>query len=357
MSQQSNRGRKGSHIDKNVDKVTTRSKTPENDMCRDCSEPVLKGDQALICDLCSYWLHAKCQNVSDVAYQFLASNENIAINWYCSHCKPAALGVVAEVQKIAQKYADIDKRVKKLETQVKHKANTADLEDLRKTVLEDLDDKVTVDEMKDMQAMINESTKKVITESHSAMAKKHETDIKSAITELEKKIPSEDRIKQMILEETPATTQAPTPTSANTREMVDINNRRNNAIINKLPEHNESAYKSQGEQRNQKDMAEASKIAATVLEKPPSDCITKYTRLGKPTTDKVRPLLITFRDTNLKDSFISSLKNLRGTSYHDISIAHDLTKNQRDELQKLKTEASFETSPWTMWSHNAAGTS
>ena len=109
--------------------------------------------------------------VSDVAYQFLASNENTAINWYCSHCKPAALGVVAEVQKIAQKYADIDKRVKKLETQVKHKAITADLEDLRKTVLEDLDGKVTVDEMKDMQAMINESTKKVITESHSAMAK------------------------------------------------------------------------------------------------------------------------------------------------------------------------------------------
>ena len=77
MSQQSNRGRKGSHIDKNMDKVTTRSKTPEDNMCRDCSEPVLKGDQALICDLCSYWLHAKCQNVSEAAYQFLASNETL----------------------------------------------------------------------------------------------------------------------------------------------------------------------------------------------------------------------------------------------------------------------------------------
>ena len=113
---------------------------------------------------------------------------NTAINWYCSHCKPATLGVVVEVQKIAQKYVDIDKRVKKLETQVKHKAHAADLEDLRKTVLEDLHDKVTVDEMKDMQAMIKESTKKIITNSQSAMEKKHEFDIKSAITELESKI-------------------------------------------------------------------------------------------------------------------------------------------------------------------------
>ena len=120
--------------------------------------------------------------------------------------------------------------------------------------------------------------------------------------------------------------------------MVDINNRRNNAIIYRQPEQNESAYKYQGEQRNQKYMAEASKIA-TVLENPPSDCITKCTRLGKPTTNKVRPLLITFRDVNLKDSCMSSLKNFRGSSYHDISIAHGLTKNQREELQKLKTEA------------------
>ena len=43
-----------------------------------------------------------------------------------------------------------------LETQVKHKANAADLEDRRKTVLEDLNDKVTVDKMNDMQAMIND---------------------------------------------------------------------------------------------------------------------------------------------------------------------------------------------------------
>ena len=202
-------------------------------------------------------------------------------------------------------------------------------------VSEDLDDKATVDEMKDMQAMINEigrSPAQTLNHQWRKTRVRHQ--------ECSHGTGKQDPVWGKNQANDPGGNRSHyTSPNTNTRGMVDINNRRNNAIIYRLPEQNESAYKSQGEQRNQKDMAEAYKIAATVLENPPSDCITKCTRLGKSTTDTVRPLLTTFRDTNLEDSFMSSLKNLRGTSYHDISIAHDLTKNQRDELQKLKTEA------------------
>ena len=252
------------------------------------------------------------------------------------------MGVVSEVQKIAQKYMDLDKRVKKLETQVKHKANASDLTDLRKTFLEELDDKVTAEDLKNMQSVINESTKKIVTDTQAVMTKKTETDIKNAITELQQTIPSEDRIKQLIHEETSAATpiQPAEPiANANTREMVDISNRRNNVVVYRLPEQKDSAYKSQGEQRNQKDTTEASQIAITVLDNPPPDSIVKCTRLGKAMPEKDRPLLVTFKDTNIKENFMSNLKNLKGTTYQDISVAHDLTKNQRSELQRMRAEA------------------
>ena len=79
------------------------------------------------------------------------------------------MGVVSEVQKIAQKYMDLDKRVKKLETPVKHKANASDLTDLRKTFLEELDDKATAEDLKNMQSVINESTKKLVTDTQAVM--------------------------------------------------------------------------------------------------------------------------------------------------------------------------------------------
>ena len=159
---------------------------------------------------------------------------------------------------------------------MKHKANASDLTDLRKTFLEELDDKATAEDLKNMQSVINESTKKIVTDTQAVMTKKTETDIKNAITELQKTIPSEDRIKQLIHEETSAATpiQPAEPTAnANTREMVDISNRRNNVVVYRLPEQKDSAYKSQGEQRNQKDTTKASKIANTVLDNPSPEII------------------------------------------------------------------------------------
>ena len=51
--------------------------------------------------------------------------------------------------------------------------------------------------------------------SHAAMARKHESDLKSTNIEMENKIPTQDKIKYVIQEGTSATTQAPT-TPANT---------------------------------------------------------------------------------------------------------------------------------------------
>ena len=162
-------------------------KETEN-MCRDCRTPVHNNDKAIACDLCEHWMHAQCQDMPDTTYAFLSDNEDSGINWYCNHCKVIATGVVSEVSKMAKNYQDKEKRVKKLETQIKSKANEADLEELRRELLSDIEDKVTQDTLTNLEQNIREDTEKF---------KK----VKKAMEELSDDIPRSEEIKRMIQEE------------------------------------------------------------------------------------------------------------------------------------------------------------
>ena len=92
MSQNRNSNRRGSVTDKTTKQKaqTNRSEVTDTMPCRDCAVPVLDGEQGLKCDLCDHWLHAKCKKITEAAYNFLSDNDNEAIKWYCSHCKPPA---------------------------------------------------------------------------------------------------------------------------------------------------------------------------------------------------------------------------------------------------------------------------
>ena len=122
--------RKGSSSDP-LGKTGRNGRESAESTCRDCNTPVHNKDKAIVCDLCEHWMHAECQDIPDATYAFLSGNEDSSIKWYCSHCKVIATGVVTEVGKIAKSYQEMDRRVKKLETQMKSKANEADLEQLQ----------------------------------------------------------------------------------------------------------------------------------------------------------------------------------------------------------------------------------
>ena len=113
--------------------------------------------------------------VGEISAIFKKGNRRVAGNY-----RPVSL------TSIICKTLESGKRVKKLETPVKHKANASDLTDLRKTFLEELDDKATAEDLKNMQSVINESTKKIVTDTQAAMTKKTETNINNAITELQR---------------------------------------------------------------------------------------------------------------------------------------------------------------------------
>jgi len=61
-------------------------------------------------------------------------------------------------------------------------------------------------------------------------------------------------------------------------------------------------------------------------------------RLGKKSDDgKARPLLIEFTHRTLKNLVIKNLSNLKSAKdeLSGISIAHDMTKQEREECKKL----------------------
>ena len=314
----------------------------EDGICRDCKKLVHEQQKGIECGMCAYWMNTKCQDVKDSLYKALKDNSDAGIQWYCSHSRVIANGVVAEVSKVAQNYQEMEKRVRKLETQIRAKANEADLSELKRELKADMSDLVTTEDLENLQQEVNATTKK---------------EINSAIQELEGKIPSEADMKKMVLEEM-ATSQVTTGNSDTgdetkaqqdeqssetiadlTKEVMNQNNRRNNIIIRRLPEKHDTAYTSQGETRNRGEEIQAQDLTKTVLEKDMPDAILKLTRLGKADKDKTRPLLVTFKDGTTKDLFMENLKQLKGTSYETISIQHDLTKAQRAEFQKLISEA------------------
>ena len=316
-------------------------KETEN-MCRDCRTPVHNNDKAIACDLCEHWMHAQCQDMPDATYAFLSDNEDSGINWYCNHCKVIATGVVSEVSKMAKNYQDMDKRVKKLETQIKSKANESDLEELRRELLSDMEDKVTQDTLTNLEQNIREDT---------------ENKVKKAMEELPDDIPRSEDIKRMIQEElkehqdteSAAIGQVRVTKEENegqleekvvelSKEIMDQNNRRN-IIIYRLTEKHDAAYTSHGISKNDQESSQVLDLIKTVTGKDTPEAITKCTRLGKASQDRSRPLLVMFRDTATKDNFMDNLKQLKGSKYQNVSIAHDMTKTQREELAKKVAEA------------------
>ena len=123
------------------------------------------------------------------------------------------------------------------------------------------------------------------------------------------------------------------------KEIMDQNERRNNIIIYRLTEKHDTAYTSQGISKNEQESSQVLDLIKTVTGKDMPEAITKCTRLGKASQNRSRPLLVMFRDTATKDNFMDNLKQLKGSKYQNLSIAHDLTRTQREELAKKVIEA------------------
>ena len=57
--------------------------------CKSCNKVVINEDNAVYCDLCQFWCHAKCEKLSVEEYDGL-TKQKFKIKWYCCQCKTEA---------------------------------------------------------------------------------------------------------------------------------------------------------------------------------------------------------------------------------------------------------------------------
>ena len=84
------------------------------------------------------------------------------------------------------------------------------------------------------------------------------------------------------------------------------------------------------------DLEEVKKMLSTIVSEDHDEI--SCTRLGLASSEKIRPVLVTFPSQKQKEKIMRNAKNLKGTPYQQLSLAHDLTKKQREELKNLLEE-------------------
>jgi hypothetical protein len=107
--------------------------TPVNkdkEICGDCNKVVHERDKGLFCEVCDFWYHAKCQNVSSETYVFL--QKNTGLHWYCKSCDKG-------VSKLLHSMSLIQKRQDMLEGELT--GMKADISEMR-TSIKELDTKM-----------------------------------------------------------------------------------------------------------------------------------------------------------------------------------------------------------------------
>ena len=264
--------------------------------CVTCKKPVGDADKAIGCEICRNWWHTSCLKISNEKYELLKDD---SVHWYCKNCNVAAA-------KIHQKFVLLQQRQDSLEERVNHME----------------------------KEMVTRKSVKQITQTE---IEKTEASIKTELSKIT------DKLEEQIATEVSSQLQAAKadtgndqpPVQENTKKTIreivsefdDINKRRNNIIIHRLTESsNEEEVQKLNEILNKIDPSLS--LASSISRR----------RLGKPSEDKTRPLLITFAKEETVAKIFSNVKKLKNSGYN-ISISSDLPQETRNYRQSLIQQA------------------
>ena len=97
------------------------SSDEEQGECGKCDKPVIRGEQALTCDLCDRWFHKACEKVKDHVYHTIdKSKPEDNICWFCTGCRCSAIP-------INKKLFELEKRITTVEEEKMSKQEAKDL--------------------------------------------------------------------------------------------------------------------------------------------------------------------------------------------------------------------------------------
>lgn len=324
-------------LDKGVDVNTAESSGPDPtqtimDKCGTCSKAVLDSENGLGCEICGIWYHAKCQLVQDALYKLLGQYKD-DVHWYCKACQAAAgklFAMLLQIQKRMDKLEQDQIRMKKeLQAEVMQSVATLDkeLSDMNMRLAE-VEVRVQ-DSMTDLDVVINQRVKEHFDRKFDKSCVDGEGKLSFAgvvAKEVENKMAEVEQVTEQF------------------REDRDVALRSNNIILYRIPESDFVTFRTRiGEDRKFIDELCNDALGVSLAD----DDITNMYRLGRRPDDaaqrsaKPRPLLVTFRDAQVKRRIMANVACLRDTSerYSHIGISHDLTPKQRVENKTLLDNA------------------
>lgn len=298
----------------------------KQEKCGVCAKSVAKDDQAVQCEICNIWFHAKCQDMSIDLYN--AINQFSAdIHWFCKSCKGGAeklLSIMSQLQlKVDRLEETIDKShteamscIAQVDTELKQEVNSV------KLMCKSLEEKIISN-----QDAFHQELNQLKGLPHNGTTDWEAPTSWSGIVAKE----VDNKLKQMSND-----VRAVQITMAEQHERLL---RDKNIILYNVPENRvddkEQWYK------NEMSIVLALFNDALKAQVNPLE-IQKTVRLGKRSDiDRSRPLLVSLASKATKNLIMESARYLRhATSPFDkIIISHDMTKIEREECKRLVDEA------------------
>jgi len=298
--------------------------------CNGCGVVITDDVKALQCDRCQStepWKCADCLNIPADMYDHLLADPNCSLRWFCSKCDKAAMDLdnsssnridtlVDLVEKLLEKLSSVDSQIKE-----KCDIDTVNHLEARVKVLEDC-----------MEQQGKEQVNKLATLEQTIMNHLAEETCRPAVVDQNVNVGAGE-MHQNVVDEV----------ARRIERDNDIQTRKNNIVIYKVAE----VDAEDPADRNASDWAFVTELLDNVFKiNPLRHGITRILRLGRmdDTRNAPRPLLVVFSEQKFKEQVMSSLKYLKDADapYKGISVAHDLSPWQREEIKRLVEQAKHE---------------
>jgi hypothetical protein len=263
-------------------------------------------------------------------YKFLTKDENKTMHWFCKDCEEATLNTGKIIFALKDKQEFLEAEIKNLRKDLYGELKEVQKEMVYvKTVLADFDvrlnEKVTLKEVSDLiEQKLADNESSVLEKTKKEMQPSFAEIVSSQVASKFEKVSTDMSKVQQVLDET----------KKRADEEKDRESRSNNVIIYRVPEVD-------GSERVKGDKTFCIQLANEALELDMAeDDIKSAIRLGKK-GDVHRPLLVQFREKSSKNRLMESLFKLKDSDekFKNISITHDMTKQERSDCKALVEQA------------------
>jgi len=298
------------------DKTMSKSEEVKVEKCGACNIEVVK--DGIECEVCERWFHCKCEKVAVGTYKALEQDK--ALHWYCNGC---SRGVVNTWKRLQEKQEFLETEVGQLKEEIKGmKIWTDKVGQMEKEVNADRAEFKKLDgRLKKIEIAVKEGEQK-----KEQLVQKEIQELKQSfvdiVNEQEEERKKEDNKKTADREKT-----VDRELQQKMLEVMERDKRKNNLIFMGIKEATEE---------------EENKMIKDIMETLVEETDISYEifgRVGRKDTNnagKARPLRIIIEDIGHRRWVLSRGKKLKESSFKQVFIVPDLTRQQQEEDKKLR---------------------